>query len=276
MPSSTLSRSWIVAAIVLIAVAAVIITWMRIRSEIQRHEQLIEQQANQRAMVTEDLLQMMEADQITRALVLGNVADDQPATPERRQWLVDESYRLNHVHAERLRRHVWTLGGWPTVSRVGADASIAACVIAVHHHTDTEFMAWSRDQMEPHVADRDVDPDCWARLVDRVLLAEGKPQRYGTQMRDGETDGVYYWGIDTLEDPEGLLERRAAIGLMDYAQYLADQRQVYRVPPSIMSFPDEPHIPGLARHDPVAAPPAPGITDEQRQLLAPPGGSESP
>jgi hypothetical protein len=56
-----------------------------------------------------------------------------------------------------------------------------------------------------------------AYLKDRVLLHRGEPQLYGTQymIRDGV---LTLW---TVQDPEGLDERRAALGLEPEAQHRA-------------------------------------------------------
>lgn len=56
-----------------------------------------------------------------------------------------------------------------------------------------------------------------AYLTDRVLLAEGKPQEFGTQAtgRDGR------WVPSRLRDPDGVDQRRAAMSLGPLAGYLA-------------------------------------------------------
>lgn len=57
-----------------------------------------------------------------------------------------------------------------------------------------------------------------ALLEDRVLMRQGKPQRYGSQVgRDPDT-GAYY--LIALEDPAGVDERRAIVGLGPLAEYL--------------------------------------------------------
>ena len=60
----------------------------------------------------------------------------------------------------------------------------------------------------------------YAMLYDRIAVAEGRPQRYGTQMHcvDGRMVPA------PTEDPEHLEERRAPMGFRwpDYDAYLAD------------------------------------------------------
>jgi hypothetical protein len=61
-----------------------------------------------------------------------------------------------------------------------------------------------------------------AYLTDRVLLAEGEPQEYGTQamVRDGR------YAPRNLRDPGGVDERRASAGLPPLAEYLEHMTQV--------------------------------------------------
>jgi len=188
---------------------------------------------------------MVEADQHHRDYVLGHAQPAGGLTPDQWQWHVDESYRLNEVHASRLREIVAILGDWPTIELVGTYASDCACLLAVHHHEDVDFLEWARDRMEPHVETRNVPTDCYAQVFDRAQLARTGLQRYGTQFRSEVTDDVTYFGVAPVEEPETLLERRTEIGLRDFGEYAASQRANYRVPEDVAPYPDEPVIPGL-------------------------------
>ena len=55
----------------------------------------------------------------------------------------------------------------------------------------------------------DTDAKRIGYLWDRVALAEGRPQRYGTQGRCA--DGV--WTPQDIEDPENVDKRRASLGM---------------------------------------------------------------
>jgi hypothetical protein len=54
-----------------------------------------------------------------------------------------------------------------------------------------------------------------AYLTDRVLLAEGQPQEYGTQM-SGTEEG---WAPKNLRDPDNVDARRAAVSLGPVSEY---------------------------------------------------------
>jgi Family of unknown function (DUF6624) len=62
-----------------------------------------------------------------------------------------------------------------------------------------------------------------AYLTDRVLLAEGKEQRYGTQCT--AIDGK--WKPRPLEDEANVDKRRADVGLPPLAEYLKLIEQQY-------------------------------------------------
>jgi hypothetical protein len=55
-----------------------------------------------------------------------------------------------------------------------------------------------------------------AYLTDRVLMHEGKPQEFGTQVRVQDGQAV----AQVLRDPEGVDARRAKVGLGPLREYL--------------------------------------------------------
>ena len=55
-------------------------------------------------------------------------------------------------------------------------------------------------------------------MEDRVALAEGRPQTYGSQLRQNGNDSRLF--VSPLLDPDHVDERRAAIGLPPMAEYL--------------------------------------------------------
>ncbi|MFX8895313.1 DUF6624 domain-containing protein, partial [Acinetobacter baumannii] len=63
---------------------------------------------------------------------------------------------------------------------------------------------------------RNSNPANFAFLWDRVALAQGRPQRYGTQMR---CVGKVWSPITPLEEPAKLDERRSWVGLQPEALY---------------------------------------------------------
>ena len=71
--------------------------------------------------------------------------------------------------------------GWPGVSAVGADGASAAFLIAQHATHDPVFQACVLKLLERAVAAGEAPGEHYALLFDRVALAAGRKQRYGTQ-----------------------------------------------------------------------------------------------
>lgn len=88
---------------------------------------------------------------------------------------------VHRANAARLREII-TLIGWPTRSKVGAEASQAAWLIAQHAIGEASFMRHCYALMQD-VLD-DINPQNVAYLYDRICYFEGRPQRYGTQYYD--------------------------------------------------------------------------------------------
>jgi hypothetical protein len=106
--------------------------------------------------------------------------------------------------------------GWPGRSLVGTDGAHAAWLLAQHADADPAFQRQCLDRLAPAAAAGEATAVELAYLTDRVLLAEGRPQEYGTQAtaRDGR------WVPRRLRDPDAVDERRAAVSLGPIAGYL--------------------------------------------------------
>lgn len=228
--------------ILLVAIAGLTAVWSSAR--LNRERQSL-QDAERTAQITADIEAMRAADQGIRKLFLGKVQDSEPRTAQREAELNAERERLDREHVARLSSILDEIGRWPGPPRFDDRTAQSACVIAVHAVADLAFMERARDLMGAALASGGANVECWAQVTDRVLVQTGQPQRFGTQLRGADIDGVFHWGIAPLEDADTLLSRRAAVGLGEYGEYLARQRHDYRIPDSAPPFPDEPVIPGL-------------------------------
>lgn len=171
------------------------------------------------AELRNELLRRAEVDQQARRAVTplfakardGTVHPDDLAPEERA--IVD---RLTEVDRDNTRwlAELVERRGWPTQSLVGEQAAVSAWLLAQHADEDTALQRRCLDLMHAAPAG-EVTPMYAAYLTDRVLLAEGESQVYGTQMTwvDGE-----YRPRD-LRDPETVDERRASAGLCPLAEY---------------------------------------------------------
>lgn len=126
--------------------------------------------------------------------------------------------------------------GWPTVSLVGEDGAGAAWLLVQHADADPEFQARALELMEPHVATREVAPDDFALLTDRVRLAQGRPQLFATQFAEDES------GVQrprATEDFASVDARRAEMGLPPLAAYAKVLEESYGRPVSLEPLPLE-------------------------------------
>jgi hypothetical protein len=101
---------------------------------------------------------------------------------------------------------------------VGEDGAEEAWLIALHADHDVEFQRTCRQRLEQAVERGEAPARHLAYLTDRLLVHEGKKQRYGTQVR-ATPEGVESFPV---EDPEGLDERRTEVGLEPIQEYLRE------------------------------------------------------
>ena len=136
--------------------------------------------------------------------------DQSPRRVEPRKASVEEMRRVAEENTAWLKA-VIAEHGWPGVRMVGSDGADVAWLLAQHADHDLDFQRECLALLEKAVEAHDAYPRHLAYLADRVLIKEGKPQRYGTQFRGSEPFPI--------EAPEDVDERRAAVGLEPLADY---------------------------------------------------------
>jgi len=98
--------------------------------------------------------------------------------------------------------------GWPSVSKVGKEASIDAWLLVQHADHDVDFQSYCLSLINELPVGEARAEDI-ALLTDRVRVNSGQPQVYGTQFR--QMDGKHV--PKDIEDIENVNERRKAVGL---------------------------------------------------------------
>lgn len=104
--------------------------------------------------------------------------------------------------------------GWPGKSLVGKEANMA--VFLVIQHASLEIQKKYLPQFRESVAKEESSAGYLAYLEDRILMREGKPQRYGTQVITDDTGQNKFYEI---EDEVNVDVRRLKIGLSLLAEY---------------------------------------------------------
>ncbi|MEN0111110.1 MAG: DUF6624 domain-containing protein [Planctomycetota bacterium] len=116
--------------------------------------------------------------------------------------------------------------GWPGVSLVGAKASHQAWLLVQHADLDRAFQERCLALMED-APPGDVKPANLAYLEDRIAVGEGRPQRYGTQLRTVGERLV----PQPLVDEANVDALRAEVDLPPLAEYLERANRFYRTEP---------------------------------------------
>jgi hypothetical protein len=126
-----------------------------------------------------------------------------------RIWIADS---LNQIKVVRVLDE----RGWLGPDVVGPTGNSALFLVIQHADTATQekYLPMMRDAVKRGNA----KGNHLALLEDRVLLRNGKPQRYGSQIGRNMDTGTYY--LSPLEDPDHVDERRASVGLGPLSDYL--------------------------------------------------------
>jgi hypothetical protein len=148
------------------------------------------------------LIAMGNADQAVRPAVGWADSIRDPA-------FVRRMHVQDSINAQRLREIIDRFG-WPTKTMVGARGASAAFLITQHNASLQALGLRLMRALPP----REVQQSELAMLEDRVLVSQGKPQKYGTQLN---VDGTEFAPVDSLSR---LADRRAEAGLPPMPVYL--------------------------------------------------------
>ena len=112
---------------------------------------------------------------------------------------------------------IWrfSLPGFPTVAMVGVDGVKAAFILVQHADSDPGFQANILKVLRHRLPTGEINANQFAMLTDRVLLAQGKRQRYGTQFENQRGE----WVPSPMEEKAHVDQRRKALGLVSLAHY---------------------------------------------------------
>lgn len=168
------------------------------------------------------LIDRMEIDQKARRAVMDSIARSVDGRPNAE--LVNDMRDVNTINKRWLSDYLAD-HPWPSITEVGKDGAHAAWIIVQHADQDRVFQRECLTRMRNmyDTTPREINVVDLAYLTDRVRVATGKPQLYGTQVmiRDGQFKPV------EIEKPEELDVRRESLGLQSMDDYLFALRQNY-------------------------------------------------
>ena len=169
----------------------------------------------------DELLALFESDQSGRAPI-GEVIQQYGLDSTELQALWDELVETDARNLAQLEAII-AEHGWPKASMVGRDGVEAAFFILQHadHETQVEYLPLVRASVDAG----DLEHRKFALLQDRVLVGEGKPQVFGTQLYRNDTTGKL--DLYPIEDESNVDSRRHEVGLEPLSEYLEDIRELY-------------------------------------------------
>lgn len=128
--------------------------------------------------------------------------------------------RLDEVErANAARLSAWmTACGWPRRSTEGAQAASGAWLVAQGRAEDLAFQRQVVHQLELAVLDGEAAAMHLAAASDRLAVREGRPQRYGTQLRQVD---ACTWDYYLLDDRARVEARRKRLGLPSLDEHLS-------------------------------------------------------
>jgi hypothetical protein len=136
--------------------------------------------------------------------------------------LIRELQAIDSANTEWLRiivdRH-----GWPERDVVGADGASAAFLLVQHADRDTAFQAAMLPALVAAFRRGQAQGQSVALLTDRLAVARGEPQVYGSQA--SITDGRVIFA--PIADSAGVDARRAEMGLPPLSEYRRVLDSVY-------------------------------------------------
>lgn len=128
---------------------------------------------------------------------------------------------VDEVNTAQMKHYLHSCG-WPVSSVYGARSSHEAWLLIQHADRDHAFQREVLTLLEPLVPQGEVAPKDFAYLSDRIDVAEGRRQRYGTQFA---TNGSCVTGFLPMDDMAVVEQRRKDVGLPPLETYLSMARK---------------------------------------------------
>jgi hypothetical protein len=182
----------------------------------------------EKASLQAELHRMVQDDQDARLKMIAWMKEPQPKDGAKDQKLEDAAVikrvqELDRKHTARLKEIVDKYG-WPGRSLVGKDGAHDAWLLIQHADHDRTFQKRCLPLIEAAAQKEEASKQDWAYLADRVLVGEGKKQRFGTQFM--QQNGEYV--PQPIEDEANVDKRRADVGLPPLAEYKKMIDEMYK------------------------------------------------
>ena len=174
-------------------------------------------------------------DEALREELLARMAEDQAVrtgiAPPGDDRTADELFgQMGAVDRENTARmeEILEERGWPGWSLVGEDGSTAAWALVQHADLNPELQEQALAYLMGAVEADDASAGDLAYLIDRVRVANGLTQVYGTQIGPGPDGDLA--PRTPVEDPVNVDARRAEAGLGTLEEYYDEIREAFGTP----------------------------------------------
>jgi heme-degrading monooxygenase HmoA len=161
-----------------------------------------------------ELLAIEQRDQSVRARAM---ADSQNIA------LISEMNKTDRENLARVEAIIAKVG-WPGKSLVGTDASSSAWLVI--QHSDATAQNKYLPMMTKAAEAGDLDRGKVAMTIDHILVAQGKPQLYGSAFK--QVNGEFV--PEPIQDETNLDARRKEVGLAPFAEYATQLKETYSHP----------------------------------------------
>lgn len=111
--------------------------------------------------------------------------------------------------------------GFPGISEVGKKSSYNFWLIVQHCDNDLPFQKQVLKAMYNQMKNKNVDPEAYAYLYDRVTINSGQKQKFGTQITYDKHGNLKVKDLESLKKVD---LRRARMGLSALDDYLSDMK----------------------------------------------------
>ncbi|MBT9391920.1 hypothetical protein KLP40_01985 [Hymenobacter sp. NST-14] len=134
---------------------------------------------------------------------------------------------LNFARHQPVLEAIIRRYGYPGFREVGETSANNFWLLVQHADAHPDFQRRILQLMQAQVKAKNASPRNYAYLTDRVALAAGRPQEYGTQV-EYTGPGIGTAHARTLRDPKNVNKRRAAMGMEPLEEYLRNSADMHR------------------------------------------------
>ena len=165
-----------------------------------------------------ELLERLDRDQAIRNELIKKGVTHPDAALEARMAEIDSA---NTARMKELVKQY----GWPGPELVGVDGTEAAFLLV--QHAEHAFQEQMLPLVEAAYRNKKLQGQDYALLLDRVLVADGKSQVYGTQAKIFDQWKGEEPVFEPIEDEANVDKRRAEVGLFSLAEYRLLLKRMY-------------------------------------------------